>query len=237
MSVPTSNLPVYYVNAGNSRLVREFHPLVGTDAVSKTRSAVAHMLGGKPLDPDYRTLWPSGASVRSVQIQGSVAVVDLTGAASNPGVGALGEAQAVQQLVWTVTAVTDLPEVRLLLDGLIAEQLWGHVAIDKPLLRAPAVEVLAPVWLISPQHGDKVGREVTLHIAGIAFEATVNFDVRQGATVVQQGFVTLSAGPPQQGEAKKTLQLAPGTYTLRAFIISAEDSSVRDIDDHTVIVG
>jgi hypothetical protein len=220
------------------RLVREFHRVQEpTDSVvGQVRAAASEMLGHNALDPDYANLWPNGAQVRNVSIAGNTATVDISGAATS-NVGAQAAEIAVQQLVWTVTAVPNVDSVTILLDGTPAAQLWGHVDISKPLRRASALDTIAPVWLISPQHGDRVGREVTLHIAGIAFEATVHYEVRFGTQIVKEGFVTLDKGAPQQGEAKQTVTLEPGDYVIATFLISSEDAEKEHLDDHSVTVG
>jgi hypothetical protein len=219
------------------RLVREFHRVQEpTDSVvGQVRAAASEMLSHNALDPDYANLWPNGAELDNVSIAGNTATVDVGGAASN-NVGAQAAEIAVQQLVWTVTAVPGIDAVTILIDGAPAADLWGHVDISEPLRRASALDTLAPVWLISPQHGDRVGREVTLHIAGVAFEATVNYEVRLGTRIVKEGFVTLDKGAPQQGEAKQTVTLEPGDYVIAAYLISAEDAEREHLDDHSIKV-
>ena len=96
--------------------------------------------------------------------------VDLGGAAAND-VDAETAGLALQQLVWTATAASGRPGVRLLFDGVPADRLWGQAPAGGVLRRAPMVDVVAPVWLISPQHGATVGRNVEVHVAGIVFEA------------------------------------------------------------------
>jgi hypothetical protein len=220
------------------RLVREFHQVKEpTDSVvGQVRAAATEMLGHNALDPDYANLWPNGATVRNVSIAGTTATVDVGGASANSA-GSQAAEIAVQQLVWTVTAVPNIDAVTILIDGAPAADLWGHVDISKPLRRASAVDTIAPVWLISPQHGDRVGREVTLHIAGVAYEATVNYEIRLGTQIVKEGFVTLDKGAPQQGEAKTTVTLEPGDYVIAAYLVSPEDAEKEHLDDHSVKVG
>ncbi len=221
------------------RLVREFHPLAAktqTSVVEQVRAAATEMLTHNALDPDYANLWPNGARVANVTLAGNTATVDITGAAS-ANLGSQAAEIAVQQLVWTVTAVPNIDAVTILLDGSPAAEIWGHVDLSKPLRRASALDTLAPVWLISPQHGDRVGREVTLHIAGIAFEATVHYEVRVGTRIVKEGFVTLSKGAPEQGEAKQAVTLEPGDYVIAAYLVSPEDAEKEHLDDHAVSVG
>jgi hypothetical protein len=109
------------------------------------------------------------------------------------------------------------------------------VSIRGDLRRAPALDVQALVWLISPQHGDTVGRTFEVHVTGAVFESTVSIRVRQGSTVVQETFITVS-GPSRFGEGRTSLTLAPGTYTIEAYQSSPEDGSVQHLDDHEVTV-
>jgi hypothetical protein len=57
------------------------------------------MLRSTPVAPDYTSLWPKSASVRSLTSSGCVATVDLTGFVA---VGSSFEVASVQQLVFTV---------------------------------------------------------------------------------------------------------------------------------------
>jgi hypothetical protein len=149
---------------------------------------------------------------------------------------------AAQQLVWTVTAVTadqgiQLSGVRLLLDGQPTEFLWGHVDLTQPLTRAAGLSTLARVWLISPQEGDTVGREFTVHIDGSVPEANVILRVTDTAgTTVSSQAVTLDAGGPARGQARVRLTLDPGRYTVSAYFESLEDGSVQALDDHEITV-
>ena len=90
-------------------------------------------------------------------------MVDLSGAATNSVDGEHAQ-MAVQQLVYTVTAVTADRGVQLsrrtAAPRRSPSELWGRVATGGDLTRAPALETLAPLWLISPQQGDIVGRHV-----------------------------------------------------------------------------
>ncbi|MBV1850422.1 GerMN domain-containing protein [Catellatospora tritici] len=239
-SAPAGALAVYYLasDKGDPKLVREFHRLPVGDGspAARTKAAVTEMLDGRTAyDPDYTSLWPASARVRATSVEGDTVTVDLSGAAVN-GAGSLGSVQAVQQLVWTATAASGKPAVRVLLDGARVDELWGHVDTRDPLRRANAADTLLPVWLIDPQHGATVGREFTMHLAGMVFEATVNYEIRRGSTVVKQGAVTLSAGAPAQGEAKVPVTLEPGTYVIEAFEISARDGSRQHQDNHTITV-
>lgn len=244
---PTDGLvPVYYMADVDGRFVlfREYHAVtVAQDTlVGSISAAVTEMLDGAPLDPDYRTGWPPAASLRSVRIDGDVAVVDLAGAGIN-NVGAEAEARTFQQLVYTVTAAaynydrTSLRGVRVLHNGTAQATWWGHVDnLDRVLTRDSSA--VAPVWLSSPQHGARVSSPVRVQISATAWEGVVTLQAinSSGAVVVNRA-VQLSAGAPARGEASVQLNLAPGKYTLKALYESMEDGSPRGVDDHTITVG
>jgi spore germination protein GerM len=240
----TATVPVYYLGTVRDRVVlyREFHSVTFVDGIAgRIGAAVAEMMRNDPLDPDYSSAWPAGATVRGVRIEAGVAVVDLAGVANN-SVGAENAAMTIQQLVWTVTAVaadagSPVDGVRLLIDGSTRSELWGHVSIGGVLRRGASTNTQAQVWLIAPQHGDTVGRSVRVHIDGTVFEATAVVRVRNASgAVVDERTVTLSTGAPGRGEAFLELNLAPGRYTLEAFYYSPADSSIQAMDDHEITV-
>jgi hypothetical protein len=218
-----TSLAVYYVgeDRGQPRLYREFHRLpAGSSPADKVRAAVTEMLAQESAeDPDYTSAWPSGTGVLGVTVDGSAATVDLTAAPPDD--------LAAQQLTWTVAAVLGGdPRVRLRHDGRDV----------RTVRKAAALDTLGALWLIEPQHGATVARTFEVHAAGAVFEATARLTVRKGRTVVTEETLTLSAGAPARGEARITLTLAPGTYVLELYALSAADGSVQHLDDHTVTV-
>ncbi len=222
-------VPVYLVGE-TGKLFREFHFVaVAPDTMAeRIHAAVSRSLSGISYDPDYDTAWPPEFGVAAATVDGGVAILELTGPAapSNP--------IAAQQLVYTATAVAadsgeQLSGVRILVNGV---PLPGG-----DLVRAPALETLAPLWLISPQYGVSVGRPVDVHVAGAVYEATARIRVRDaGGAVVEDTFVTLDQGAPARGEAHLPLTLAPGRYTIEVFFESPEDGSEQGLDDHEITV-
>jgi hypothetical protein len=199
-------LPVYYVGP-DDRLVREYHAAAAGSLADRIRTAVTAMLGDAPVDPDYRTAWPAGVDVRGVTVDGDVATVDLT--AGPP------DAVAREQLVWTVTAVTDGDVVRLRVDGGPA---------GEPLTRGAALDVLAPVWLVDPQAGSVNPSRMEVYVWAVAADATVQVRVTQGGRVVHEGPVRLDEAAPQRGEGRATLpELPPGEYTVEAYTADGSD--------------
>lgn len=235
----TARLPVYWIGATGPRevLFREFRtlPVTGGTVADRVAAAVTATVAGAPLDPDYRSGWPAGVAVRAVDVGASTVTVDLTGLRvddANPS-----GAAAMRQLVWTVTAVSNLPGVRLRVDGAAVDTLWSQVPVGGTLRRADdnADHVLAPVWLISPQHGDAVDPSFDVQVAGFVADGRVRLQLRDasGAVVVSRE-VTLDATDPHQGDALVRIDLPagwrPGPATLS--VTSADGGG--PVDDHVI---
>lgn len=238
---PTANVPIYYIGA-NDKLYREFHSIpVGNGLpAAQVKAAITQMLDGRTaLDKDYASQWPASASVRSASVAGGIATVDLHGATLN-GFDPAGNRAALQQLIWTATAFPGATGVKLLFDGRPRATLWASkLPVAGILHRGPAVDVLAPVWVIDPQQDAVSGRSVTVHLAGIVFEGSIQMRVRSATGVVlQTKTVQLSAGAPAQGTATVNLSLAPGKYTIEAYFFSMATSCdcPMGIDQHTFTV-
>jgi len=238
----TANVPIYYIGATQAgpRLFREYHTLpVGDGSTAATvRTALVAMLDGRTaFDPDYASQWPASARVLGVTASSGVTTVNLSGATVNAD-DPTGNAAALQQLIWTATAYPGATGVKLLFDGKPRATLWASkLPVAGVLHRAAAVDTLAPVWVIDPQQGVTVASPVTVRLAGIVFEGTIQLRVRNsaGATVTQRT-VQLSVGAPAQGTATVTLNLPPGAYTIQAYEVSLKDSSIVASDDHTFTV-
>ena len=223
----TVDVPVYYLRDDpelGPRLYREFHR-VDAHPEGKIATAVSEMFGDRAIDPDYSSSWPATTEVLSVARSGDTATVDLS---AFPAVGAAYESVSVQQLVYTVTAADNsVKKVRLLVDGETPQS--GHSDWSEPVARAPMVDVQAFIWLLSPTEGSTVGRNVAIEGYGTAFEATINWQVRQGDRVVAEGF-TQGGSMGEFGEFSDTVQLEPGTYEMRALEYSPKDGSPTHID-------
>jgi hypothetical protein len=241
---------VYYVGAGD-RLYREFHAAtLPADTIEARVAAAAGLaLDGGAFDPDYRTRWPGTAQVRAVRIEDAVATVDLSAVGRSPGSASAARA-AVQQLVWTVTAATadwdkdrpagekvNVTEVRVTVDGSRVADLWGQVDVSGVLARAAALQTQALIWLISPQHGETVNRQFTVHVYGNVPESNVIVRVvtPNGQTVYSEPH-TLDTDASRWGEVQVRLTLDPGRYNVEAYFESLEDGSVQALDDHEVTV-
>ncbi|MCW2680440.1 MAG: hypothetical protein JWM62_1841 [Frankiales bacterium] len=224
-AAPTIARALYWLGTDDRRGPRLYRELVPRPAAADpVRDALTAVLESEPRDPDYRSLWAAGATVRGVTRDGTTAVVDLSREALASGGGSAFASASVQQLVHTATAADpSLRAVQLRVEGEPVADLWGAVDVSQPVRRAPAAEVLGPVWLDVEEGASLSGR-----FGGTAtvFEATVSWQLRQGERVVQEGSSTASTGAPGRGEWSGELDAPPGDYELWAYESSAEDGSV-----------
>lgn len=213
-------VPVYYVGdtPRGDRLFREFTQASGVDPLVAAAAAVT---SGDPVDPDYRTLWPTGrfASVTRTADAIVVGLPDRTWLAR----GSLdaGRARlAVQQLVHTLqgAAAKRLP-VRVVLDGKPAPSLLG-VDATKGLTAGPELDTLALVNVTEPAEGSVVRDEITATGRASSFEATVPWTIADSTgKVVLNGFATAEGWMDKLYPWTTTIDvsgLAPGRYTFTA---------------------
>jgi len=223
-------LPVYYLGdtPQGPRLYREFQPNV--DSIDPVMAAVAAAVEGTPLDPDYRSGWPAGASVTSAGATPDLLTIDLTGDLHDrpAGMSAQDASLALQQVIYTAQAAYQHGRVpvQFLLNGSHTDQLLGEPA-SEPLAEGTWYDTLALVNITDPAESTHVSG--TLHVTGLAssFEANVPWKILQGTKVVDQYFFMAEQGGdlvklyPFAGDIDLS-GLAPGTYTL---VCSTDDPS------------
>ena len=226
-TVVTKAYAQYWVGdtAKGFRLYREFVPLeVTLDPIITSLKA---LIAGAPKDTDYVTLWPKETKINSVVVAANKATIDLTLGKMN--VGSEAESLAIAQLVWTATAAnTKVKQIQLTVDGKIVESIAGHVDATKPFTRGLTYEVLAPVWITSPEEGAQVSA-LGFKLSGMAstFEANVAWKVFQNGKLVQQGSTTATqAAPAWKPWSVAIKALTPGKYMFIAMEYSPKDGSL-----------
>jgi spore germination protein GerM len=236
-------VPVYYLgrNAepGNRHfLYREFRRVQTEGSNDSAAVAVQAMLSLPPLDPDYTSPWPAGASLIELDRSGDTAVVVLSDEVATHRTDAQTATLAAQQLVYTVTAADrSVHSVRLVVGNRETSSLFGHSVGTPPLSRAAEADVVAPVWIIDPYQGAQVGRTFTVHGTANVFEAAVSYRVLRDGAVVRSGAVQASAGSGTRGEWSVQLTLAAGRYVVEAFETSAENGQPLFVDSKSVRIG
>ena len=207
------------------RLYREYVRLAVTpDPIT---AALTALIAGTPKDTDYVTLWPKTTKINSVVVVGRKATIDLTLGKMN--VGSETESLAIAQLVWTATAAnTKVKQIQLTVDGKVVESIAGHVGATKPFTKGLTYEVLAPVWITSPEDGASV-RAAGFKLSGMAstFEANVAWKVFQNGKLVKQGStLAAEAAPAWKPWSVAITGLTPGKYMFIAMEYSPKDGSL-----------
>lgn len=220
-------VPVYFVGDTpmGPRLYREFRAVEGANPLAE---AAALMAAGDALDPDYGTLYSAGgfASV-SYDEPGGRFVVELADdghAAAPAGMSKADARVAVQALVYTLQGVQQVrAPVAVTLDG-SPTTLLG-VDTSAGVANAPQLDVLSLVNVTAPEEGASVSGSFTAGGVASSFEATVPWEVRQGDTVVLEGFATAEGFMdrlyPWETQVDVS-DLTPGDYT---FVALTDDPS------------
>jgi hypothetical protein len=206
---------------------------ITSDYYDLNLQVLSDLVSGKvtPLDPDYTNLWGGSNSVNSVSIKESVATVDLGEISLN--VGAEGEQRAIDQIVWTLTALTpEVKSVGFTVNGKTVESFAGHVDTTATFVRAIDYEVLNPLQISSINESAELTSPVTISGQACTFEANVVWKLSQAGKVVEESFTTANSGCPNRGDWNISIKdLKPGDYTIQVLEYSADDGSLFAIDD------
>jgi immunoglobulin-like protein involved in spore germination/sporulation and spore germination protein len=232
-STPATPLGVRVYFLGDTgagpRLFQEDH-LTSSSSTDPTLDAVQQAIDGRSHDPDYRTAWPTGTEVDRVDKRDDYLLVGLSGRfdltrrpkSMSPALARI----SVQQLVWTAQSNADNGRLPVLfeVDGAVRPTLLG-VRERTPVRAASADDVLAPVSIDTPRQSDQSSIPVSspFRVTGraAAFEANVQWELKQGDTVVRHGFTT--AGQCcTLSPYSFTVSAPPGAYTL---VVHDEDAS------------
>jgi len=97
--------------------------------------AAVQAVAGPPSGVDA-VRFPAGTRVRSIDISGSTATVDLSPDVGAKVEGSFTEAGEFKALVYTLTALPGIDAVRVAIDGATVATLpGGHLELDEPLSR------------------------------------------------------------------------------------------------------
>ena len=225
---------VYFLGdtAAGPRLFQEDH-LTSSSSTDPTLDAVQQAVDGRSHDPDYLTAWPTGTQVDRVDRRDDYLLVGLSGrfdltrrpASMSPALARM----SVQQLIWTAQNNGDNGALPVLfeVDGAVRPTLLG-VRDRTPLQAASPNDALAPVSIDTPRQSDQSSIPVTspFRVTGraAAIEANVQWELKQGDTVVRRGFTT-AAQCCTLAPYSFTVSAPPGAYTL---IVHDEDASGRE---------
>jgi hypothetical protein len=182
---------------------------------------------------------PVGTTLRSVSVEGSTAIVDLTKQFESGG-GSLSMQLRVAEVVYTLTALPDVDAVTFRLDGKAVTSIGGEgieaVNIGRTTLQDA---VLPPILLEDPFDGAKLVQPLVFGGTTNAFEATVNYEVVDAAgKVIASGMTMATCGSGCWGGFHAQLKPFAAGFTmpvrLRVFDISMKDGSRVDLQEITL---
>lgn len=236
----TQTLPVYWLGRSDEDvfLYREFFAAKTTD--EPMVAALRTMMGAVPLDPDYYSLWndPTRLGV-SISAQ-NIITVDVSADAFGQSMDQGMAVRSIAQLVYTATAAASMAglvdansttQVAILVDGHTGYNAFGHVPLDRPLTRDPAL--VAPVWIIDPAQGQNLGSlPLTVAGQGVSTTGTLMWSLApvEGGTVganYLDGTLSLANGPGHVGDFSFTLAPPPGRYELAVYTSDPSMPGVR----------
>ncbi|MFI5730925.1 Gmad2 immunoglobulin-like domain-containing protein [Kribbella sp. NPDC051587] len=215
-----------------TRLYRTWTKVSGRPAFQ----AVQIMTAKQPEDPDYYSVW-KGAEVSSVTRADGVVTVDFK-QFPVAEIDASTAEIAAQQLVYTVQgALNDSTQpVQVTQRGKAGAKLFGTIDTSTPLGRAQAVDVEALVSIESPTDRSAATSPVTVQGLAAASEATVNYLATNLKTGDMRKSVVNTAEGQKFSEFTFQLKLAPGLWQIEAYLTSAADGTISDMDTKTVEV-
>ncbi|MBF4163386.1 Gmad2 immunoglobulin-like domain-containing protein [Nocardioides acrostichi] len=224
---PAGTVPVYYAGdtPQGTRLFREFRKVSGDLATGAASMAVS----GVPLDPDYRTLFPTDAGIASVSHDGDR--ITVTVEAGTPtdrpsGMSRKTARLAVQALIYTAQGALQSRDPVTVVDASGSPVRLLGIDTADGLGNAPQLNVLALVNVTAPEQDST--EPATFTASGVASspEGNVPWQVSDSSgKVVKQGFATAEGymGQLFPWEVQVDLSGLPaGQYTFEA---STDDQS------------
>lgn len=219
------------------RLYTEVHnlPVAEDRALAAIQALVSN--SSPAIDPDYVNLWALKPNrVLSLTRDGGSATVDLDLQGLN--VGAEGEARAIDQILWTLTAAdSTISRMQLLVNGEEVETIAGHVDATGWFKRGEPYEVMATVTVDAPASLSTVKSPVVATGMACTFEANVVWALYQDNKKIKGGSTIAGEACPVRSPWRVELgSLKPGIYTFRAYDLSAKDGSLVSQDTKTFTV-
>jgi hypothetical protein len=219
-------VPVYFVGdtPQGPRLYREFRRV---DSPASVAAALDVAASGDALDPDYRTLLPSGTFEDGTYDESiAIPLPDDSWTRLPAGMSEADALLAIQQIVYTAQGVlqTRSPVVFTDADG-NQTQIFG-VASEDGFTAADPIRTLALVSVTAPESGSTVSGTFTASGVSSSFEATTPWEIRDpSGTVVKKGSATAEGWMdklyPWQTDVDVS-GLEPGQYT---FVAMTDDPS------------
>ncbi|MGB6987272.1 MAG: GerMN domain-containing protein [Candidatus Aquilonibacter sp.] len=140
----SSSLTVYYAQLDGTTLgtwdVSVRAPAAGESSAESLHDLATYAAVQAVAGPPAQTSavrFPPATRVRSVTVNGSTAIVDLSGAVASGSGGSYEENGEFKGLVYTLTGIPPINAVQITIEGRTVETLpGGHLELDAPLRRS-----------------------------------------------------------------------------------------------------
>ncbi|MBV8600324.1 MAG: GerMN domain-containing protein [Candidatus Eremiobacteraeota bacterium] len=136
--IPSGDRITIYYTKTDGKTEEPFTVTLGParDPQSVAFYAATQAIAGPPQGVDA-IRFPPGTHVRSVELDGKTASVDLSSEVKNGGGGSFDEGGMFKALVWTMTALPGIDSVAIRVQGSqVATLPGGHLELDEPLARS-----------------------------------------------------------------------------------------------------
>lgn len=209
------DLPLYYVGE-DGLLYRSIRDLPTQS--DRLTTAIAAVLNVVPQEPALSSLW-SGGQVNSAKVEGTRITIDISGAAFANFTNRQVAEQAINQVVYTATAVVG---DRL---GRLSVQVLRDGSPNLPVLGAPDADFgrtgntpLGRLWVLSPRTGVPLAsgevvleglQQATVTSTRVAWQV-----LDADGKVVGEGDATAAGNEVGWRRWRATTRLGPGEYVL-----------------------
>lgn len=170
---------------------------------------------------------PTGTDLNDFTISDGTATIDLSQGFDDGG-GSLSMFARLAQLTYTVTAIEDVDEVILLLDGAPVEVFSSEgIIIDGPMVREDFEDLLPGIMVEDPAWNQTVSPEFTMRGIAAAFEGAFVYEIiLDDAVIVSEQPAQTDNGLGYGDFSISVVVPATGQIILRVWEYSAEDGSI-----------
>nr|NIS31561.1 hypothetical protein [Actinomycetota bacterium] len=181
---------------------------------------------------------PGATSLRSVDVSGGVATIDLDSDFVSGG-GSFSMRSRLAQVIYTATRVEGVTSVRILLDGTPTTVFGGEgVTIASPAGRSGFDDLLPAIFVETPVFGGFAPNPAIVEGSANTFEGTVRVVLTDAeGLILFDGFTTAACGSGCRGDFRLVIPYSvdrPQIGSLIVFEESPADGSQINVREYAV---
>lgn len=223
-------IALYFVkdNGKDFYLKREIHETPKTEAVA--RKALELLINAKIKDKDAVRPIPEDTKVLGISINDGIATVDFSKEIKAFNAGHSLEAVSIQAITNTLTEFNTINQVKILVEGKEAGNLWGHVDITDLKLNRNLDSVYEPsIWVTNIKENDLLTNKTSIKGSMSLFENTMNYRLYdENGNIISEHYVNGKLNGLTRADFDFTIDFkTPNSDKgkLQLFAISAKDGS------------